>query len=60
MEQYMRNDPGTSRPIVFNIEFPGGWEGVSDESRILLRQSRQNDLANIRLISITQPSHSSF
>ncbi len=52
MEQYMRKDPATPRPVVFDIEVSGGWEEISEESKILIRQSRQNDLINIRLISI--------
>ena len=52
MEQYMRKDPATPRPVVFDIEVSGGWEEISEESKVLIRQSRQNDLINIRLISI--------
>ncbi len=52
MDQYMRKDPASPRPVVFDVEVPGGWEELSEDSKVLIRQSRQNDLINIRLISI--------
>jgi signal transduction histidine kinase len=47
---YMQKDIGSPRLVGFNNT--GFFENLNDEKRELLKQSRQNDLANIRLISI--------
>ena len=52
LDQYMRNDPVTPQSVVFDIAVATGWEELSDENKGLIRQSRQTDLINIRLISI--------
>jgi len=47
---YMQKDIGSPRLVGFNDV--GFFENLNEEKRELLKESRQNDLANIRLISI--------